>query len=190
MRQQYLMSLLILLALSGCGTTSWKDTGEEGPWCAVGERARTFSRTVDRFMAPNPQEEVAYESKSGVRRNRLEIYHELDEYCSKCTFINQWPKHGSVGSVANHESPFDLYLVSMNPTVVVGVENKARKATDSPYIKGGIVGSQYLLAPIAVRTTLLYPPDAKVVWFSPAVDHDLHQIDLTTGTASGRSRLS
>jgi hypothetical protein len=184
---KYLTSLTILVLLSGCGTTSWKDTGEKGPWCASETRARVFYRTVDYFMAPNPQGEVAYEDKSGTKRNSVAFWQELDKYFSRCTFINQWSEHGTVDSVGNHNSPFDLYLVSMNPTVVVGVEKKDHNVSsmDSPYIKKYVfVGSTYLLDPVEVITTLPYHSGAKVVWFSPAVDYDLHQIDLGTGAAS------
>jgi hypothetical protein len=199
MRQLYVTSLLVLLALSGCGT-SWENTGGQGPWCAAGRRARVFSKTFSSFNGPR-QTIWAYESKSGFKHDSGEFARELNEYFSKCTFINQWHKRGTIGSTngtstPNYESPFDLYLVSMNPTVVVGVDKRARIAavdkkarSDNPTDslstpKVGFVWSTYVCGPIDVATVLQYHPGAKVVWLSPAVDNDLHQVDVTSGTAS------
>ena len=199
MRQAYMTSLLVLLALSGCGT-SWENTGGQGPWCAAGRRARVFSKTFSSINGP--RETIwAYESKRGFKQDSGGFVRELNEYFSKCTFIKQWHKWGTIGgpngtSTPNYESPFDLYLVSMNPTVVVGVDKKARvvgvgkkarsdNPTDSLSTpKVGFVWSRYVCGPIAVATVLQYRPRAKVVWLSPAVDYDLHQVDLTSGTAS------
>jgi len=143
---------------------------------------------VDFLGAPNPQGEVAYASKTGGKKVELSFWQELDKYFGRCTFINQWPEsNGAVDGVRQHLSPFDLCLVSMNPTVIVGVERQDPKASslDSPATKKYVfLGSTFLVDFIEARTTLPYHPGAKVVWFSPDVDYDLHQFDLGAGTAS------
>jgi hypothetical protein len=46
------------------------------------------------------------------------------------------------------------------------------------------IGSKFLFYFIEVRTDLPYQNGARVVWFSPAKDYDLHQIDLGSGAVS------
>lgn len=117
----------------------------------------------------------------------------MDKYFSTCTFIKQWTESNGTtsdlkyGPVKQHISPFDLCLVSMNPTVIVGVEKKDPKASslNSPYTKKYLfIGTTFLDDPIEVRTILPYHPSAEVVWFAPDFGDKLHQIDLGTGTAS------
>ena len=130
---------------------------------------------------------MALAGKWGIKRSQISFYHELDAYFGKCTFINQWPTGMSINSIPSHLSPFDLCMVSMNPTVIMGVERQNPEVSSlGPIPTWGcaFISSTYLLLPIAIRTSLPYYSGAKVVWFSPAVDHDLHQIDLSSGTAS------
>ena len=179
--------LLVLGFLAGCSATAWKDTGRPGPWCAPGVRAHIFYRTVDSFGAPNPQGRMALAGKSGAKESEFSFLHELDAYFGRCTFINQWPAHGTTDSYPTHQSPFDLCMVSMNPTVIMGIErqNPNVSSLGSADTWGpAFIGSSYLLEPIVIRTELPYHSGAKVVWFSPAVDYDLHQLDLASGTAS------
>jgi hypothetical protein len=185
---------LLLLAplLVGCGTTAWEDTGEEGPWCAAGRRARVLSRNVNPVGAPNPHSQLAFEDSLGMKKDGLSFWHELDEYFSRCAFIQPWPARGTIGSpsgdsVTQHESPFDFYLVSMDPTVIVGVDRQPPKPIPPEFPKRKwdvFVGSKYLVGFIAVRTKIPYRPGFQVVWFSPAADHQLHKLDLKSGTAS------
>jgi hypothetical protein len=71
---------------------------------------------------PNPQDQVAFAAKSGAKKNVMTIYQELDGYFANCAFIKQWPESNTYNSsIREHVSPFDLYLVSMNPTVIVHV---------------------------------------------------------------------
>lgn len=171
----------------GCTQTAWKDTGQRGPWCAPDTQAHVVYRTVDSIGVPNPQGEMALVGKSGAKQREVSFWHELDGYFAKCTFINQWPIHGTVNSIPSHELPFDLCLVSINPTVVVGAERQDPKVSAFwPLDKAGcsFIGSTFLIDEIAVRPSVPFHRGAKVIWFSPAVDHDLHQLDLTSGTAS------
>jgi hypothetical protein len=183
-----LLALLSLLSLLiGCSATPWKETGQPGPWCAPSMQAHVFYRTVDSFGAPNPQGRMALAGKSGVMTSEFSFHHQLDAYFGMCRFIDQWPTHGTVDSIPSHELPFDLCLVSMNPTVIVGAERQNPKVSSFwPLDKSEFtsIGSTFLIDPIAVRPTIPFHPGAKVIWFSPAVDNDLHQLDLTSGTAS------
>jgi len=136
---------------------------------------------------PNPQGQVAFVGKSGIKKMGVSFWHELDQYFGRCKFIDQWPTHGTVNSIPSHEVPFDLCLVSMTPTVIVGVERQDPKVSSFwPLDKSRerFVGSTFLIDPIAVRTTIPYYPGARIIWFSPAVDYNLHEIDLKPGTAS------
>ena len=183
-----LIGLLSLLSLlTSCSVTAWKDSSKAGPWCAPGRQAHVFYRSVNSFGAPKPQDEMALEGKSGVKTRDVSFWHELDRYFGKCRFIDQWPTHGTVNSIPSHQIPFDLCLVSMNPTVIVGAERQDPKVSSFwPLDKSkfAFIGSTFLIDPIAVRTTIPWYQGAKVIWFSPAVDYDLHQLDLTSGTAS------
>ena len=181
------MLFVALSFLAGCSGSAWKDSGRPGPWYAPGMQAHVFYRTVNSFGMPNPQGEMAFAGKSGVMTRDVSFWHELDEYFSKCRFIDQWPTHGTVNSISSHEPPFDLCLVSMNPTVIVGAERQNPKMSSFWALdksEFAFIGSSFLIDPIAVRTTIPYHPGAKVIWFSPAVDYDLHQLDLSSATAS------
>ena len=179
--------LIILSLFVGCSTTAWKEAGQPGPWCAPDTMGHVLYRTVNFIGMPNPQGEMALVGKSGAKQSSISFWHELDEYFSKCSFIDQWPTHGTVGSIPSHRTPFDMCLVSMNPTVIVGVERQNPKVSafwplaTSEY---AFIGSTYLVDAIAVGTTLPYHPGAKVIWFSPAIDNNLHEIDVVSGTAS------
>ena len=181
------LALFVLLSLlAGCSATAWKDTGQSGSWCAPGVRGYVFYRTVDSFGAPNPQGRMALVGRSGVKESEFSFHHELDDYFGRCSFIKRWPSHGTTDSYPTHQSPFDLCMVSMNPTVIMGVERQNPDVSSLGPVTSwrcAFVGSSYLLDEIAIRTELPYHPGAKMVWFSPAVDFDLHQIDLTSGAA-------
>jgi hypothetical protein len=179
--------LIIFGFFLGCSSTPWKDVGEQGPWCAPSTRARVFCRTVNQFMASNEQGQAAYASSSGIKRSSVSFGQELDSFFVKSTFIDQWPDSNFfVNSIRQHLSPYDLCLVSMSPTVIVGVEKDRKESSlNSTYAKKHhFIGSTFLVDSIEVRTTLPYHFGARVVWFSPASGYDLHQLDLETGTAS------
>jgi hypothetical protein len=55
---------------------------------------------------------------------------------------------------------------------------------NSPLVKNASVGSAFLVDSIKVQTTLPYHSGAEVVWFSPAVDFNLHQILVRNGIAT------
>ena len=130
---------------------------------------------------------MALAAESGAKQTAFSFSHELDLYFGKCVFIKRWPAAGTTGSYPTYEPPFDLCMVSMNPTVVIGVERQNPKISSfGPVDTWGLasVGSSYLVDPIAIRTNLPYHSGAKVIWFSPAIDNDLHEINLAYGTAS------
>lgn len=185
--------LPVLGLLVGC-STPWEDTGKQGPWCAPNSRARVLYRTVDALGAPNPQSETAFENEAGVKKTRLSFWRELDEYLDRCAFIDEWPADGTVDSVTQHKSPYDFYLVSMDPTIVIGVERENSESTTLIDPAMPFVGSTHLSGHIEVRTTLPYHAGATVVWFSPAESHQLHKLDVGDGTASftipGQARIS
>jgi len=184
----------VLALLAGCSATPWKDTGKPGPWCAPNKQSRIYHGTVDYFWALTPEGQGAFDGKWGFKKNYDSIRRELDSYFWDCPFIEQWPVHGSVSagylvSIAQHVSPFDLCLVSINPTVIIGSERPNPKRSSfwpvnrSQY-HSCYVSSTFICDEIAVGTNVPYHPGAKVFWFSPAVDHDLHEIDLSSGSAS------
>lgn len=182
-----LLPLFFWVHLCGCSVSSWKDIGRPGPWCAPNTQAHVLTRISNSLGAPTPQSKMAFSAQSGAKQTEFSLLHELDNYFSKTKFIEQWPTHGTVNSIPSHETPFDLCLISINPTVIVGVQRKDPKISSfwpldkSPYV---FVASTYLVDPIAVRTTVPYYAGATVFWFSPAVDYNLHQIDLGSGAAT------
>jgi hypothetical protein len=182
---RFLPLLSVLGLLVGCAG-AWKDTGERGPWCAPNVRSRVFYRDLPSVAGPQ-HGEVAYEDTSGVKRSEHSFRHELNDYFIQCAFIKKWPEGGTVGSTRQHHAPFDLCLVSMEPTVIVGVERRdpGVSSLDRPDITKYVwLGTPHLVNPIEVRTTLPYHKGARVVWFSPAEDHELHRLDLEPGKAS------
>ena len=184
-RTGYLALLPVLGLFVGC-SSGWKDTGAQGPWCAPATRSKVFSRSWATFNGPRDGE-VGYSNASGVKKSGISLSRELDDYFSRCSFINQWPAGGTVGLVRQHDSPFDLCLVSIDPTVIVGVERQDLKVRSfhSPARKGHVfTSSAHLLGFIEVRTTLPYHSGARVIWFSPGVDYDLHQLDPGAGTGT------
>jgi hypothetical protein len=177
--------LLVLGLVAGC-SSAWKDTGVQGPWCAPDSRGRVFYRSWPTVNGPR-QGEVAYADASGSKKSQRSFSQELNDYFRRAKFIKEWREGGTVGSVRQHFSPFDLCLVSMDPTVIIGVQRKDPNVSslDSPATKKYVfVRSPYLDHFIEVRTTLPYHSGAKVVWFSPAVDDDLHDLDLKEGKGS------
>jgi len=173
--------------LVGCGITAWKDKGQLGSWCASDTQARVYYRTVNSIGMSNPQDEIALAGKSGAKHSTFSFHADLDNYFGRCTFISQWPKHGTTDTFSTYEPPFDFYLVSINPIVVVGVERQnpqmsALGRMDTWDCES--IWSSYLLNPIAIRTKAPYYRSANVVWFSPAVDGDLHHLDMTSSAAS------
>jgi hypothetical protein len=145
---------------------------------------------VDYFWALTSEGQGAFDGKWGGKKNYDSIRRELDSYFWHCPFIEQWPVHGSVSggylvSIAQHVPPFDLCLVSINPTVIIGSERKDSKVRALwPEGRAPYIGSSFIFGAIAVHTNVPYHPGAKVFWFSPAVDHDLHEFDLSSGSAS------
>jgi hypothetical protein len=172
------------LVFVACCNPPWKDSDLQGPWCAPNTRARIYYRNLPGFE--KPLTEVAYADKSGRKIDLHSFRHELDEYFEKCAFIRQWPKAGTVNGVTQHQPPFDLWLVSMDPTVIVGVEKPdPKKSTLGPTdpVAYRRVSSIALLSHIIAWTTLPYHRGAEVVWFSPSKDYDLHPIDLKSESA-------
>lgn len=183
--------LIALVFLVGCSSTPWKDTGSPGPWCAPDTRAHVFHRTVDAIGWSAPHGEMAFAGKSGFKKNGESLREDLDKYFCKCTFINEWPIVGESDSFQCHKSPFDLCLVSINPIVVVGVEKQDPNASAlSPLIRSGCatVMPESLVGEIPISISIPYYPNAKIVWFSPAVDRELHSLDVASGTNSFKIR--
>jgi hypothetical protein len=130
---------------------------------------------------------VAYANASGSKKSQRSFSQELNDYFRRAKFIKEWPEGGTVGTVRQHFSPLDLCLVSMDPTAIIGVQRKDPNVSSlhSPATKKYVfIGSPYLDHFIEVRTTLPYHSGARVVWFSPAVDDDLHDLDLRGGEGS------
>jgi len=187
MTMKFSSLLLALCFLAGCSRAAWKDTGRPGPWCEPGVRAHIFCRTVNSPGMPNPQSEMALAAESEAKETAFSFSHELDLYFGKCVFIKRWPARGTTGAYPTYDPPFDLCMVSMNPMVIMGIERQNPKVSSfGPANTWGpaFISSSYLLEPIAIRTNLPYHSGAKVICFSPAIDNDLHEINLASGTAS------
>jgi hypothetical protein len=166
------------------------DCSQQGPWCAPNVRARILHREFPSIAGPE-RSEVAYRTSEGVMVSESSVVRELNDFFSQCAFLKQWTENGTVeskaGSKTQHVQPFDLYLVSIEPIVVLGIERQNPKASglDRPDLVPYVwLFSPYLASPIEVKTSLAYHKGAKIVWFAPNVDHELHRVDLQNGAAS------
>jgi hypothetical protein len=88
------------------------------------------------------------------------------------------------GDVKEHVSPFALYLISINPTIILGVEKDDKQIPSTQQGKEPFISSTFLDDLIMIRINPPYKAGAKVIWFAPSMDNKLHQIDLAAGTAN------
>jgi len=133
-----------------------------------------------------PTGQVAFTDRSGHKKNTAAFQDELNTYFVDCKFTKGWPEFGVAGNYRPLIAPFRFHFVSMDPVVIVGVAKEDPTDTNPDYLYTGqhtFIGTNYINDAFQAGTTFPYRPGAKVVWFSPAVDHDLHDIDLASRTA-------
>ena len=151
-----------------------------GPECAPNVRARVVYRPTSHF------DKTAFQDEAGFKTDVVSVWHDLDNYFDECPFISEWPARGTVNTTTQRESPYDLYLVSIKPIVILGIEKGDPNGNRLDRFSGEppqAVGSKHLFGFVPALTTLPYRAGARVVWLSPAVDHAMHPLDPTSGTA-------
>ena len=100
-----------------------------------------------------PHTQIAFSTGGIWKTRRHKLSGQLDEYFSNSKIVKSWPRSGHhVGNTALVRSPYDLYLVSINPMVIIGV-----KGDDLPVVKSWAnttIGARPLLHGVDVATDL------------------------------------
>ena len=136
------MGMALVLATGGCvSNTSWKQSDQQGPWCAPGRRAVLYTRMHDAYMLPGAQVQEAWSTGTSRKRFTSFVEEELNRWFGPSPLVASWPATGGhIGEITQRKAPFDLYLVAIDPIVLVGVPGTGRPpagertAVFSPYL--------------------------------------------------------
>lgn len=186
----YFMAVCLLLA--GCTTTGpWIKTDFEGPWCGAGERTEIWKREYSLSVKPGLRIE-AHMRHSSIRRP-INVYKLVGDDFKQTRFWQLWPTPGRKTGINNFTAdktpPFKLYLVSIFPTVIVGVSKEGDlfrepKVENSYYhpLKGYCAGlaSEH----VWIMTQLSASPDARLVYFAPELSMELEVLNLGPGSTA------
>jgi len=146
--------LFLSVMLTGCSTTSrWSETRTPRPWCAPGQRAVIYDRTYDAYMMSGPHTQIAFSTGGIWKTRRHKLSSQLDRYFSSSPIVDAWPRSGDhVGQRALVRSPYDLYLVSIDPIVIIGVKGDDLPVV--PYSAHTSISARPLLGRVDVGTDL------------------------------------
>ena len=182
----------VCLLFAACTTKGpWINTEFEGPWCDADERAEIWKQESDFWAKPG----LRIEGQMRHRRIRrpINVNKLIDDDFKQTRFWQLWPtrykKTGIDNFTANKNSPFRLYLVSILPTVIVGVSNEGdlfkEPESESPFtdhpLKGDCSGLVYD-SPVWIMTRLSASSDARLVYFAPQLSSELEVLDLGSGS--------
>ena len=193
----YLMAMFLLLAGCMSGPRGpWIKTDFVGPWCGAGERAEVCMRQhYNPVKGTHPQ---AYLRHRSIRRPILvfELGKEFSlDYFTQASFWRQWPATGSGAYcswldryIPEKKAAFRFYLVSISPTVIVGVSQEGDRFVEP---KEGV------FHPLAIHfygltydervwimTQLSVSPDARLVYFAPELSMELKVLNLSNGSTA------
>jgi len=191
---------LFLAILCSCSLpASWTKTNNvDCPWRAPGIKAKAYTRPVQAvFMSDHVGNETAY-GDDGFRSYKIEqeeLTKELDKYFRNCEFIKKWSPTGSrIDNIIVRNSPYDLYLVSITPTIIVGVSKNTLSQQDNFYFQRIPLRTYHLSDEIIVTTSIPYRTTSEIIWLFPKRDNELHCLDLANGTAfitiNGNDKIS
>jgi hypothetical protein len=184
--------IAVCLLLVGCTTYGpWIKTDFEGPWCGTGERTEIWKREYSISVKPGLRIEAQMRHHS-IRRP-INIYKLVGDDFKQTRFWQLWPtinrKTGIDRFTADKKPPFKLYLVSISPTVIVGVSKEGDlfrepKVENSYYhpLKGYCAGlaSEH----VWIMTQLSASPDARLVYFAPELGMELEVLNLGSGSTA------
>lgn len=189
----------VYLLLIGCAGPRgpYVKTDLEGPWCSAGERAEVVMREYhnpykSNFMQPYLRYSAIWRPVSITQfKNDFSI-----EHLTRTSFWQQWPDSGNGAYltwldryIPSKNAPYRFYLVSVSPTVIVGISKEAvrfeepdGRCTDYPLcmIFYGLDFPEW----VWIMTRLPAAPDARLVYFAPDLSMALEEIRLDTGSAT------
>jgi len=185
--------MAMCLLLAGCMSGPrgpWIKTDFVGPWCGAGERAEVCMRQYyNSVKGTHPQ---AYLRHRSIRRpilvHVLGMEFSLD-YFTQTSFWRQWPAAGGGAYMASldryipdKKAPFRFYLVSISPTVIVGVSKEGDRFVEpeegvSHPLAIHFYGLTYYER-IWIMTQLSASPDARLVYFAPELSMELEVLNL------------
>jgi hypothetical protein len=156
------MIVALLVLVCGCvSNTPWEPTSISGPWCAPEERSVVYTRTHDAYMLPGAQQQTAFSTRSSRNIGRSSIGEQIDELLAPSEILASWPGSGShYGNIEQRKPPFDLYLVAIDPIVLIGVSGTTR-----PVFNGQAVFSACLRDVVRVSTELPLPTGDSIMFF-------------------------
>jgi len=194
----YLMVICLLLAGCISGPRGpWIKTDFVGPWCGAGERAEVFMR-----QHHNPYKGTTH-PKPYLRHHSIRrpiLVFELGKdfsiaYFTQTSFWRQWPDAGGASILSSldryipwKKAPFRFYLVSISPTVIVGVSKEGDRFVEP---------EEGVLHPLAIHfyglnydervwimPQLSVSPDACLVYFAPELSMELEVLNLDSGSTA------
>ncbi len=182
------------LLLAACTTKGpWIKAEFEGPWCGAGERTEIWKRDYDYWAKPGLRIEGQMRHRR-IRRS-INVNKLIDDDFKQTRFWQLWPTGSETTGIdrftADKNSPFRLYLVSILPTVIVGVskegdlflEPKVENAFSGHPLKGNCTGLVYD-SPVWIMTRLSASSDARLVYFAPQLSSELEVLNLGSGSTS------
>jgi len=189
----YFMAVCLLLV--GCTTRGpWIKTEFEGPWCGAGERTEIWKREYNFSLKPGLRIE-AHMRHRNIRRP-VNVYKLVGDDFKRTRFWQLWPtinrKTGIDRFTADKKPPFKLYLVSIFPTVIVGVSKKGDLFMEpEPEVEGTFsshplegycegLSSEH----VWIMTQLSVSPDARLVYFAPELGMELEVLNLGSGSTA------
>jgi hypothetical protein len=189
----HLMAMCLLLAGCMYGPRGpCIKTYRLGPWCGAGERAEVCKRQFHSKSGNNFETYLRYHP---IRRP-IWVYDLGKEfgldYLTQSSFWRQWPamKSGSYydGYIPDRIAPFRFYLVSISPTVIVGVSKEGDRFVEPEqnHYHPDLLAIQFwgLDERAWIMTQLSASPDARLVYFAPELSMELVVLNLGSGSTA------
>ena len=195
--------MAICLLLTGCASSGpsgpWIKTDFVGPWCGAGKRAEVCRREYRTAYKGTNRTYLRHRS-IGRPIYVHALAHEISrDYFTRTSFWRQWPATGDgtfyIKSwwdkgryIPVRKAPFRFYLVSISPTVLVGVskEGDLFVAPEENYLHPLALSSYGLhySEPVWIMTQLPASPDARLVYFAPELSMELEVLNLSLGSTT------
>ncbi len=189
----YLMAMCLLLAGCMYGPRGpYIKTDFVGPWVGAGERAEVCMR---QFHGKSDDSLTTYLRHRSIRRPiwLYELGHEFSfKYFTQTRFWQQWPATVS-GShyyryIPERIAPFRFYLVSISPTVIVGVSKEGDRFVELEDGDSHPLAINFMGLPYSDRVWIIPQlsalPDALLVYFAPELSMELVVLNLDSGSTA------
>jgi hypothetical protein len=182
------VSLVALLAAAGCASRSApRLISDTGPWIAPHQQAREYKVLVkpsyiDPMYGAMTFSDTYWVDARGRKHKPLRVQQACEDYLVKTGVPEQWPPTGtSIDEYWQRRAPYEFWVVSLNPTVVLMTE-AARSPNDKPprQDEGGLQRFER-----AFRYATAVPHTPRTLWFSP----DLHAGPYPIDTSGPSARI-